>query len=837
MNPLRHKHLFKAVLAVMFGFGFANANAQEQCPGITVVGCGYDVFGFYANNKSVKEPLFRLENYSAKPMDDGQQYDIPDIVRLRYINEKDYKIIEGSSLKEYATQLKVSAGVEVDAKLFSAGIETSFGKDKSSKASNHFITITDWTRIWEVFINPAKTNLRNYLSDDAKNAIDTWNITRLFEVYGTHYVSNGYFGGAMDFSLSEAASSQEEANSISVSVKAKYKVVSANSSVEVNNSQKSEDMMNDVKIYTRGGDVQYANKSVNGDNDQYNLWVQSIPTKAVLIDFKKGSLVGIWTLASTTQRKNEIQAAFKKLAAKYPMPEGNAANMVSSSQINYISSVNDQGFWDFSGYHFNAQTVGGYLQTYDKDVDNEGLQGADRFFSFIPHPTKPEYVFIQPQHCQNVLQIENNSKTAGAKVLLAVKSNNNNAQLFQLVEGEEGGMVYLKNVNSGLFLTTNGKGNKITQEADLRASNNTSTTTPKTVAKTTAGIGKSKVNPNMKLKTKQTSSASTLDAETRQQWMVTSASPADMAPPSLGKYHIKNLAGGLYFDLTAEGQNPSANDTPVQIWNMDGGPDRTILINSVPNQPNRFFLQPLSGILRFEILSRSKEEGAKLIVCGQHGATSQQFEFEYAGQASTYYIKNVNSGKYIQVDESLISSNGSPVIQKSAKGDNAKWVFEKIEAGDYYVPTEGQNFYIKCAYTNKYIDRSDSKGVIQLWDLDNGSDRIFTVKSANDGNRVTLQSGYQSQFIDIPGNNQSNGTLIQLYEGNSSDAQKFMIYPIAPDVCIIYTTNGKVLDVYGGKTNNNGTRICVFDASFSHNQKFQLIHADGPNKGKTFKFF
>ena len=32
--------------------------AQNQCPGITVVGRGYDIFGEYANNKSVKEPLF-----------------------------------------------------------------------------------------------------------------------------------------------------------------------------------------------------------------------------------------------------------------------------------------------------------------------------------------------------------------------------------------------------------------------------------------------------------------------------------------------------------------------------------------------------------------------------------------------------------------------------------------------------------------------------------------------------------------------------------------------------------------------------------------------------------
>lgn len=63
----------------MLGFGLVDASAQIQCPGITVVGCGYDIFGEYANNKSAKEQLFRLENYQAKPMDDGQEYKIPDL--------------------------------------------------------------------------------------------------------------------------------------------------------------------------------------------------------------------------------------------------------------------------------------------------------------------------------------------------------------------------------------------------------------------------------------------------------------------------------------------------------------------------------------------------------------------------------------------------------------------------------------------------------------------------------------------------------------------------------------------------------------------------------------
>lgn len=192
---------------------------QNQCPGITVIGRGYDIFDKYANNLSVKEQIFRIENYQTVPMDDGQEYRVPDIMRLKYINEKNYSTVEGSSMRQYAMSISSELGLEYDGLTFGGSIDARFGSDRSSIEKNYFYTISDWTRIWEVYINPSKkANLRQYLTEDAKTAIDTWAPEKLFEVYGTHYVNSGYFGGAMEFNLSEKFTSKSEAISISVSV-------------------------------------------------------------------------------------------------------------------------------------------------------------------------------------------------------------------------------------------------------------------------------------------------------------------------------------------------------------------------------------------------------------------------------------------------------------------------------------------------------------------------------------------------------------------------------------------------------------------------------------------
>jgi len=803
--------------------------AQKQCPGQTVIGYGYDIFDEYANNKSVKEPLFRFENFSNRPMDDGSEYKIPDLYRLKFINEKDYKTTEGSSLRQYASHMANETGLEVDALVFSGSIEARFSKDKAEKSSNYFYTITDWSRIWKVSINPVKerNGLRQFLSDDAKKAIDTWDANELFELFGTHYVSSGYFGGAMEFNLSESFKSREEAMSIEVSVQAKYKAVSGSNDFHFDENKKSEEKSKNVKIYARGGDSQYANKSSAGDNSQYNLWVKSIPSKAVLIDFEPGSLVGIWTLAEG-ERKAELEAAFKLKLAQFPLPEGNNGSLMTKNYNFFIQPLSEENLIvDIKGYHTQAEGKGAKVSLHEKDNANSTvLQGADRFIKVIGHPSQFEYVYLQPQHSKNVFDIAGAAKTEVAPLQLWDK-NNSDAQLFKMIEvSGKKDVYYIQNKGSGLYLTSNGKGAPITQEKKTRDKN--------------------------------------------QKWKFTFADPkTQMAPPQIeGRFAIRNVESGRYIDVPGGAPNQDTKEAKLQLWDMDQEPDRYFEIKAQNKEKTIFTIMPLHSNNVFDIKGGSKSSGAPLQLWNHTNSNAQLFRFEYGGEPLVYHIVNVNSNLLLEGDISNIRANGCKIRQaklQQGKNNHQKW--ELLETGDFWhMPDPNQKFYIKHAYSSKYWDlggtgdETNKNGKkFKLWSKDEGGDRKFKFKSANDHSWVIMEVQNGGRAVDVPNNSNKSNVQLQLWDKQGNDAQKFAIFPTSPTTFVLRTKHWKAISVTWEKSEyskfagfsmplggpkiedksykRNGSKIIQKGLSYSEYQQWQLIYADGQKKGQVYKFF
>jgi len=144
----------------------------SQYPGESAIGYGYDVFGEYASNASSKERVFDLN---------GDQYSqfgytIPEIIGVNNMNlNKDYKVIEGSSLKQYSYEMASSVGVGYDGLLFGGSVEARFGKSSTQSSSNYFYTISDVTQAWKVYIEASKLrDASSYLTPEARIAINTW---------------------------------------------------------------------------------------------------------------------------------------------------------------------------------------------------------------------------------------------------------------------------------------------------------------------------------------------------------------------------------------------------------------------------------------------------------------------------------------------------------------------------------------------------------------------------------------------------------------------------------------------------------------------------------------
>lgn len=158
----------------------------------------------------------------------------------------------------------------------------------------------------------------------------------------------------------------------------------------------------------------------------------------------------------------------------------------------------------------------------------------------------------------------------------------------------------------------------------------------------------------------------------------------------------------------------------------------------------------------------------------------------------------------------------------------------------------GQAFYIKSAYIYKYWDvpgkgagtNADGKQ-LAMWDLDEEADRKFKFSPSGDNSWIFIQAQNGGRVVDIQNNGKENGLKVQLWDSNKGNAQKFAIMFTSPTTCVFRTHNWKAIDIKGGHSDdwkNNGAKLNQYSPHYGKNQQFQLIYADGPNKGKGYIF-
>ncbi|MBI9106556.1 MAG: RICIN domain-containing protein [Spirochaetales bacterium] len=773
----------------------------SQYPGESAIGYGYDVFGEYASNASSKERVFDLSGTQYNQFG----YTIPEIIGVNNMNlNKDYKVIEGSSLKQYSYEMASSVGVGYDGLLFGGSVEARFGKSSTQSSSNYFYTISDVTQAWKVYIKSSKLrDAGSYLTPEARIAINTWSPSEVFEAFGTHVVVSAYFGGRMEMNLTQSFSSRKEAMSIGATVSASYGGINATAEMDQSRGSVNEEMKKNIKILARGGNANYINNTTSVDNQQYNKWAKTIPDIAALVDFEDGSLMPIWELAETASRKRELEAGFKQLLARYPIPEGNGASLMMADATFFIKSKSENLYWDLGGYNLAAARKEGKLGLYAMDNLEAGLQGADRFFKVIPHATDFDYVFLQPQHTDAVVTVHDSE--VGYNVQLWDWYQNHSAQMFRMVEvpGERD-TYFLESKKNGMYLAAVGA--KVTQEHETRLEN--------------------------------------------QKWVFEEAfGETQMAPPAQAVYAIQNVASGKTIDVPGAAPAQKHEQAELQLWDHSEEPDRYFLLNRTDiSGKTYFYIQPQHGTEVFDIEGKREEDGTALQLYRHTNESNQQFEFIYAGSPMTYTIRDRNSGKFLDAVDSTLDKNGCRIQIWSANNE-ADQMWKLIDYHSQWImPPANVKFLVKSAYSSKFWDIPGTGGAtnangkkLNMWSLDDGWDRMFAFVPSGDNAWLYIQCQNGGKVLDVAGTGGVNGKAIQLWDYTGSNDQKFALQFTSPTTFAVRTNAWKNFDIVGNPSEGDewkkdGQQIQTYDAGYRADQQFQLIYADGPNKGQVFRF-
>lgn len=302
------------LLLFTVGMGCSHSPGDEwKDLGFYDLGYGYDVFDEYAKPDKVKVlPILDQQKLHDRGYTYSNQQETTDV-----------DTIQGSTLSAYRENLKISAGVSGGFKGFTASVKTNYAESTYSSTSYSFATYKSHTLKRKIGVNPDVTieEMRECLVPDAKEAIETAAATDLFHQYGTHVITAFLVGGTINFHMAADMSEYTSTESIETLVEAGYQSTAASLSVEANTSMYEEIEENSattsMKLTVTGGNSAIGNAiAVDSDNSEnYRQWADSLEDESThqLFDFE--GLIPIWELASTEERRNELENAFSTWAS------------------------------------------------------------------------------------------------------------------------------------------------------------------------------------------------------------------------------------------------------------------------------------------------------------------------------------------------------------------------------------------------------------------------------------------------------------------------------------------------------------------------------------------
>lgn len=245
-----------------------------------------------------------------------------------------------------------------------------------------------------------------------------------------------------------------------------------------------------------------------------------------------------------------------------------------------------------------------------------------------------------------------------------------------------------------------------------------------------------------------------------------------------------------------------------------------------------------------DISGASLDSCANVQIYQDNGTKAQIFHVENLGNG-LYSIQNINSGKMLDA-AGASSANGTNIWQYSDNGSAAqRWYI----TNDYGTDAFTVRSAIDTAKVLDVAGGSSSSGAnVQLYSSNStaaqkwrfvavesgnanigsgGSDAVTNTEVA-DGLYTFIYGKDQSKCLDVYGNGAGNGTNVQIYTSNNSNAQKFLVRADGDGYySIVCLGTAKALDVANGSS-SSGTNIWQYTPNGTAAQKWKFMqNADG----------
>ena len=307
-------------------------------------------------------------------------------------------------------------------------------------------------------------------------------------------------------------------------------------------------------------------------------------------------------------------------------------------------------------------------------------------------------------------------------------------------------------------------------------------------------------------------------------WQIAESGGALVVKPAINTDYCLDVTGGSFYEGVS-----------VCLYKVNGGANqRFSLVSTVAPEveggrtvDDGVYSVSLGsdGSVALGVSGSATGDGGNVQATASAGLASQKFRFTLKGDGF-YEVRNLNSGKVLDVDHGNIVP-GTNILQWSDyASDNQRWAVQRCEGG----------YRLVCKANGLALTLGASAGPGSnafASTVADGRGQVFSLEPAalervvSDGEYVVSSQVDPMQVLDIAGASTANCARLEVYESHMADNQIFR-FERDDDTGFYKVTcvgSGKVLD-NDNRNVSNGAAVLQYDSTGALNQRW-IVQREG----------
>lgn len=350
-------------------------------PGCDALGFSYDVFGHYANLKSVKQPLFEFAPGTVEVDLGGKTWLIPEDFTFEEIDSAPEKtIICERTQDRYSRALAASCMNKPESGggfHFQDSIDSAFSDAVTHPSDSCYTSVFATVCKWKFGLEDNVHRLRKKLAPSVKQDVMSMPPVELFENYGTHFLNEVMVGGRANYvAVTHNVGDFGSTDEIRKAAECSFNKITG----LVRLSKEQDKLVTRFRHHSRGAHLFTAGGTSSPDiRDpvEYTKWKNSVDDRPVFCAFTKTctSLLPIYELVDSPQRRRELENA-----AKHFVPMSVTRPAVVGLHI--ISSLRED---DPPPYLYNKvnHDLNEGAEGNEDNEDTDGTEGTEGKFVYL----------------------------------------------------------------------------------------------------------------------------------------------------------------------------------------------------------------------------------------------------------------------------------------------------------------------------------------------------------------------------------------------------------------------------------------------------------------------